>query len=285
VRWMSPELFDSEGHQRTKGSDCYALGMVIYEVLSRRIPFYQYKNFAIVGRVIKGERPERPQGPEGVGGFTDAVWEVLGLCWKSLPQERPSIEDVLKCMKKAATSWTPPSPPSTAVPSVVGSPTSDTSVIASEESEDADKGGVPPPNVNLQVFSPIILDSHLSDDTITLPCRLPCRTCLACGKPIHRAFVRAFGTVFHLNCFNCMVSLLHTFYHHFGIQLCPFTSGLWGHGSLQVLPHRRPRWKATPTMRTDRFRHLNLICAKCGMALRGSYVTACSTPISNPLFH
>ena len=130
MRWMSPELFDSEAHQRTKGSDCYALGMVIYEVLSRRIPFYRHTDFAIVGRVIKGERPERPQGPEGIGGFTNAVWEVLELCWKPLPQERPSIEEVLKCMKKAATSWTPPSPLSTAVPSVVDSPTSDSSVIA-----------------------------------------------------------------------------------------------------------------------------------------------------------
>lgn len=36
LRWMSPELLDpkrigSDGHQ-TRESDCYALGMVIYEV-------------------------------------------------------------------------------------------------------------------------------------------------------------------------------------------------------------------------------------------------------------
>jgi hypothetical protein len=136
MRWMSPELFDSEGHRRTKYSDCYALGMVIYEVLTRRVPFYRYTDFAIVGRVIKGERPERPQESEGAVGFTDAVWEVLELCWKSLPRERPSIEDVLKCMKKAATSWTPPSPLSMAVPSAVDSPTSNTSIVASEESDD-----------------------------------------------------------------------------------------------------------------------------------------------------
>jgi hypothetical protein len=151
--WMSPELFDSEGHRRTKYSDCYALGMVIYEVLRRRIPFYRYSDFAIVGRVIKGERPERPQELEGVVGFTDAVWEVLELCWKSLPREHPSIEDVLKCMKKAATSWTPPSPLSMAVSSVVDSPTSDTSIISSKGSEDVDEGEVPPPSQPLDEFS------------------------------------------------------------------------------------------------------------------------------------
>ena len=149
MRWMSPELFDSDAYRRTKGSDCYALGMVIYEVLSRRIPFYRYSDFAIVGRVTKGERPERP----GIGAFTDAVWEVLELCWKSLPRERPSIEDVLKCMKKAATSWTPAPPLSTAVPLTVDSPTSDTSIISSEESEDVDEGEVPPPSPPSDEFS------------------------------------------------------------------------------------------------------------------------------------
>ena len=46
-RWMSPELLDpelfdipqSEGDRPTKQSDCYALGMVIYEVRVRTSPF------------------------------------------------------------------------------------------------------------------------------------------------------------------------------------------------------------------------------------------------------
>jgi hypothetical protein len=35
--------------------------------------------------------------------------------------------------------------------------------------------------------------------------------------------------------------------------------------------------KLSPLCERDYFRRLNLICAKCGMALRGSYITACST--------
>jgi serine/threonine protein kinase len=46
-RWMSPELLDpemfgipqSEGDRPTRQSDCYALGMVIYEVHIRASPF------------------------------------------------------------------------------------------------------------------------------------------------------------------------------------------------------------------------------------------------------
>lgn len=43
--------------------------------------------------------------------------------------------------------------------------------------------------------------------------------------------------------------------------------------------------KQNPLCERDYFRRLNLICEKCGMALRGSYITACSTflkKISNP---
>ena len=35
--------------------------------------------------------------------------------------------------------------------------------------------------------------------------------------------------------------------------------------------------KQSPLCERDYFRRLNLICAKCEMALRGSYITACST--------
>ena len=64
TRWMSPELLDQDhpdfrGGRRTKESDCYALGMVIYEVLSGKVPFASYNNFIVPKVVIEGKRPER----------------------------------------------------------------------------------------------------------------------------------------------------------------------------------------------------------------------------------
>ena len=41
--------------------------------------------------------------------------------------------------------------------------------------------------------------------------------------------------------------------------------------------------KQSPLCERDYFRRLNLICAKCGMALRGSYITACSTYLNHSL--
>ena len=109
---MSPELLDPETQDRrqTKHSDCYALGMVMYEVLSGQIPFYQHMHLVIPWKVVGGDRPQRPQGAEGVW-FMDDVWGVLERCWAPQPGDRPSIEGVLQCLEKISESWTPPSPP------------------------------------------------------------------------------------------------------------------------------------------------------------------------------
>jgi hypothetical protein len=95
---MSPELIDPEmfglkGSCPTQESDCYALGMVIYEVLSGQTPFAPCKGAIVIQKVLGGERPERPQGSDGKL-FTDDVWRIVQLCWKSHPSERTSAKDV-----------------------------------------------------------------------------------------------------------------------------------------------------------------------------------------------
>ena len=108
---MSPELLDpgAEHHSHTIYSDRYAFGMVIYEVLSQRKPFYQHPEFVVYGVISQGDRPGRPNGMEGVW-FTNEVWGVLERCWMSQPEDRPSIGDVLRCLEKTSESWIPPSP-------------------------------------------------------------------------------------------------------------------------------------------------------------------------------
>ena len=111
IRWTSPELLDPEtqGHHPTKYSDCYGLGMVIYEVLSRHVPFYRCKNLAIFQKVMQGDRPERPGGAEGVW-LTDGIWEILERCWVSTPQNRPGVDDVLLRLENVSRSWISPPP-------------------------------------------------------------------------------------------------------------------------------------------------------------------------------
>lgn len=95
VRWMSPELispeqFGLEKSSPTKCSDCYALGMVIYEIVSGNLPFHEHAKPAVYVKVVKGERPSRGSK------FTDSLWAVLEWCWASEPSDRPSIDVVLQ---------------------------------------------------------------------------------------------------------------------------------------------------------------------------------------------
>ena len=99
IRWMSPELIDPQrfGFEKshpTKSSDCYALGMVIYETISGNQPFHKYKNHTVSLKVLQGEHP--PQGAR----FTETLWKMLELCWMSQPDDRPSIEAVLQCLEE-----------------------------------------------------------------------------------------------------------------------------------------------------------------------------------------
>jgi hypothetical protein len=129
-RWMSPELFcpkkfGLEDSRRTKRSDCYALGMVIYEVLSGQVPFPSCGVYAVVIDVSGGERPGRPRGAEGEW-FTNAVWRILERCWMPKPEDRPMIEDVLRCLEGASRFWMSHSPRTVASPPMTNSPTRNT---------------------------------------------------------------------------------------------------------------------------------------------------------------
>ena len=107
MRWMSPELiapeqFGFKNSRPTKASDCYALGMVIYETVSGNLPFHKHTDLAIALKVLEGERP--PRGP----GFVEGLWTMLEQCWASQPNDRLRVENVQRCLEVLISSWSPP---------------------------------------------------------------------------------------------------------------------------------------------------------------------------------
>ena len=88
-------------------SDCYALGMVIYEVLSGKVPFATSVNVMVSRRVLEGDRPERPEGVQGLW-FTNDLWGMLNLCWAAQSKSRPGIGVAFECLEQISATWKPP---------------------------------------------------------------------------------------------------------------------------------------------------------------------------------
>jgi len=125
--WMSPELLNSPAFGSsgcpTRGSDCYALGMVIYEVslvrssrwplihpskvLTGLRPFRHLPPLAAALAVLRGERPEKPVDAEPLG-FSDTLWEFVQLCWSESNSTRPTAQQLLDYLSPASRTWIPP---------------------------------------------------------------------------------------------------------------------------------------------------------------------------------
>ncbi|KAI9179831.1 Rho-type GTPase activating protein Rga1 [Blastocladiella emersonii ATCC 22665] len=85
------------------------------------------------------------------------------------------------------------------------------------------------------------------------PARPP-KLCTACGQVMTGQFVRALGGTYHLGCFKCMDCDQIV-----AAKFFPITDA-------DGTPH--------PLCERDYFARLDLLCAKCGGALRGSYIHA-----------
>ncbi|KAJ3558065.1 hypothetical protein NP233_g11585 [Leucocoprinus birnbaumii] len=104
TRWQAPELMgDDETFIRpTLKSDIYSVGSVIYEILVGKVPYYEYSNNAsVIRQVDKGKPPTKPSPTLAATlELTEEIWEIMKHCWATIPEERPTIEDVAERCKK-----------------------------------------------------------------------------------------------------------------------------------------------------------------------------------------
>jgi len=114
ARWMAPELllpekfgFTVECQTRlpSRGTDIYALGMTILEVITGCHPFNGISNeAAVIARVLEGCRPDKP-----ASGFAGQLWELLMATWLveygSQPPQRPQTSTILDRLSKEVDNW------------------------------------------------------------------------------------------------------------------------------------------------------------------------------------
>ncbi|CEL62872.1 putative serine/threonine-protein kinase DDB_G0284251 OS=Dictyostelium discoideum GN=DDB_G0284251 PE=3 SV=1 [Rhizoctonia solani AG-1 IB] len=99
-RWMAPELFVKEGHQRSKETDVYALGMTFLEIITGTPPYHpQCKTDAqVMYKVTTGTLPTRPSDHFAIDQQGNAMWQLLTHCWAFDPASRPKALEVLNSL-------------------------------------------------------------------------------------------------------------------------------------------------------------------------------------------
>ena len=89
VRWMAPEVIS--GRKRSKMSDIFSYGIVIFEITSREIPFTNLQSRkAIMDAVVGGKRPVIPMDTP------ETLRLMMQMCWNGEYDKRPTIDQAIK---------------------------------------------------------------------------------------------------------------------------------------------------------------------------------------------
>jgi tRNA A-37 threonylcarbamoyl transferase component Bud32 len=99
VPWTAPEML--RGERYSKKVDCYSLGVCLWELITRRIPYEGVQSVRIITSVINGMRPQIPKAtPAG-------LVKLITLCWHTKPTVRPSAAEVVAALERIADDMTP----------------------------------------------------------------------------------------------------------------------------------------------------------------------------------
>jgi serine/threonine protein kinase len=96
-QYLAPELMQAKPYSRKV--DVYAFGILIWEVLARRVPFNGWKPTDIVAHVTSGKRPDTSASTFGLEA--DAVTDLKALmerCWAHEPAERPEFSELVQLL-------------------------------------------------------------------------------------------------------------------------------------------------------------------------------------------
>jgi len=97
--WTAPELMqppsvDSDGPRASEKVDIYSFGIVMWEVLTRRLPYDTAPIHGLVMRVLEGDRPPIPS--DCPSNFAD----MMTRCWNADPSCRPSMDELVHFFNK-----------------------------------------------------------------------------------------------------------------------------------------------------------------------------------------
>ncbi|XP_051501869.1 tyrosine-protein kinase SRK2-like [Myxocyprinus asiaticus] len=87
VKWMAPEIFENKCY--TSKSDVWSFGILLTEIVTYGDdPYPGQDKITCIRAVQRGQRMERPPG------CPEALYDIMLLCWRSKPEERPTFTEL-----------------------------------------------------------------------------------------------------------------------------------------------------------------------------------------------
>jgi len=91
--WMAPEVFESNRY--TEKCDIFSWGIILWEVLTRRLPFDEIggNDLRVLWAIHSGQRPPK------VSGCPQLLEDLMERCWDKDTEVRPDISEVVEVIK------------------------------------------------------------------------------------------------------------------------------------------------------------------------------------------
>ena len=91
IPYMAPEIFKRQKY--TTASDVYSFGMIMWELMTGRMPFWdQAQDTELIIDICDGLRP--PTVTNASGGYID----LMQTCWDSDPNKRPTSDHIINTL-------------------------------------------------------------------------------------------------------------------------------------------------------------------------------------------
>ncbi|KAK6137524.1 hypothetical protein DH2020_028777 [Rehmannia glutinosa] len=91
-QWMAPEVLRNE--PSTEKSDVFSFGVILWELMTERVPWSDLNSLQVVGAV--GFMDRRLDLPENMD---PQVSSIISDCWRSNSEDRPSFEEIIHRMR------------------------------------------------------------------------------------------------------------------------------------------------------------------------------------------